>query len=123
VLTFNSRIILLHLPVEILVEIFSYLPSLSDVICHAAACRHLRLVYAENAKIFNEVAPRTFAYYQRARQLLADGGGPALGEMVSLFYLATMLRNWKIVQTAMAEFELHMQQKLHSEQADFLGIV
>ena len=80
------------------------------------ASRRLRLIYIENSKpIYDKLAPRTFSFHERARQLLADGGGPDLEERLSPFYLATMFRNWKIVKAAMAEFELQMKQGMKSK--------
>jgi F-box-like len=117
VLTSNNSMIF-RLPAEILILIFTYLPNLSDVISLAAASRHLRLIYTENAKpIYDMVASRTFPFHGRARQLLVDGGGPELEEGLSLFYVATMFRNWKIVKAAMAEFELQMKREMKSKQS------
>jgi hypothetical protein len=114
-LTFNNSY-LLHLPVEILIHIFSQLPNLSDAIALAATNHRLRLVYTENSKsIFDTLLPKSFAFHQLARQLLIDGGGPASGEAVSLFDLATMFRNLKIIKAAMAEFELHMKDDIQSK--------
>jgi hypothetical protein len=115
VLTFHIRIIL-RLPAEVLISIFTQLPNLFDVRSLAAASRHLRLVYTENAKpIYDEVAPRTFSFERRARQLLADGGGPDLGQRLALMNLATMFRNWRIVTTAMTRFELETKGNMKSK--------
>ena len=114
-LTFRNSIIL-RLPAEILILIFTHLPSLSDVISLAAASCHLRLTYTENAKpIYDMIAPRTFPFHERARQLLVDGGGPELVESLSLFHVATMFRNWNIVKAAMAEFEQEMTRNMKSQ--------
>jgi hypothetical protein len=105
-LTDHDRLLTL-LSTEILICVFTCLPSLSDVIYLVAASSRLRLVYTENLKqIYKILAPRVFPYHQLARQLLADGGGPELHEPLSPMHVATMLHNWMIVKASMAKFEV-----------------
>ncbi|KAF2673808.1 hypothetical protein BT63DRAFT_437417 [Microthyrium microscopicum] len=103
------------LPAEILIGIFTQLPSISDVISLAGTSRRLRHLYSDNAKpIYAAVGPRSFVFEQRARQLVVDGGGPGLNEGISLFYLASMGRNWQIIKRAMDEFEVQMKENIKS---------
>lgn len=82
----------------------------------AGTSRRLRHLYSDNAKpIYAAVGPRSFVFEQRARQLVVDGGGPALEESMSLFYLASMGRNWQIIKKAMDEFEVQMKENIKSK--------
>jgi hypothetical protein len=115
VLKYNDSGIL-HLPTEILVLIFTYLPKLSDAVCFAATSRYIRLIFNEYANsIYDPLASRTFSFHKHARQLLVDEGGPKFGEKMTLPNIAIMFRNWKIVEAAMAEFELQMSKDVTSK--------
>ncbi|THC93653.1 hypothetical protein EYZ11_006865 [Aspergillus tanneri] len=63
------------LPTEVIVSIFTALPSFSDVAWFAATGRRFHRVWTENAySIYQQIAPRTVPCRRHARILLADQG-------------------------------------------------
>lgn len=117
-LTSDKRHLLLF-PNEILVEIFTQLSSLLDAMALAASCRHLRTICTEHAKrISNTLVERTLPFHHNARKFLTAGGGPQAEERLSLLHLATLTRNWSIVEQDTDKFELQMH---HAAQVGILN--
>lgn len=85
------------LPPELLIHIFIHLSDLSDVLSLAATSCRLRLICSKNAtSTYNHVGPRIFPFRQ---------GGADLEDGLSLHDIAAMLRNWRIIEVAIPQFE------------------
>ena len=98
---------LLLIPVELLTKTFSLLPSLSDVLALAATCRRLRHIWTMNVTtIYSHVASRSIPCEREARRFLADQGRPATNyPTLSALDVICMLRNSRVVEKAMLQFE------------------
>ena len=98
---------LLSIPVELVTEIFSLLPSFFDILALAATCSRLRRIWTANVtSIYSQVASRSISCERYARRFLADQGGPAMNfPTLSARDVLCMLRNSCVLEKAIIEFE------------------
>ncbi|KAF2094387.1 hypothetical protein NA57DRAFT_60433 [Rhizodiscina lignyota] len=97
-----SGIRLTCLPAELLGHILFSLSSLSDVLSLAATCQRARVICDDNA---TSICRNIVIYYRQARQLLADQGGPKLEDRLLTHHVAMMLRNWRVIERSITQFE------------------
>jgi hypothetical protein len=75
--------LLLALPTELLVAVFSCSSSLSHVANLAGTCKHLNKIWKEHISyIFNQVGPTTIPCYEDLRVLLDNQGHLAMGAQI-----------------------------------------
>ena len=98
---------LLSIPVELMTEILSALPSFFDVLALAATCRQLRHIWTTNVtSIYSQVASRSVPCERYARRFLADHGGLATSfSTPSARDALCILRNSCVVEKAILKFE------------------
>ena len=107
---------LLSIPVELMTETFSVLPSFFDVLALAATCRRLRHIWTTNVtSIYSQVASRSIPCERYARRFLADQGGPATSfPTPSARDALCIVRNSCVVEKAILHFEGDVLCKINS---------
>lgn len=109
----------MSLPTELVIHVFCWLSTFSDVFNLAATCRRHQQIWTDNATfIYNHVAPRTIECRCHARDLLADRGGAAADSPVlSVRDVRRLVRNSRIVEKSIAQFNknivCHVRSKLY----------
>ena len=105
------------LPPEVAINIFSQLPSFSDVFNLSSVCHSLRYIWLENVNpIYNLVAPRCIEGENAARRLLADQGGSSPdAAAVSARDVMQMMRNRGILMKAISQFEREVVSRVTSK--------
>ncbi|KAJ5105831.1 hypothetical protein NUU61_003178 [Penicillium alfredii] len=94
-------------PVELLIEIFGFLPSFPTVFALAATCHQLRRIWLENAVvIYPHLAARSIPCETHARQFLADQDfSVGRSSQLSALGVRRMIRNAHIIEKAIQQFE------------------
>ena len=95
------------IPSELLIKIFSALPSFHDVFALAATCTAIHDLWLTNvASIYRRIAPRTIMRERYARKLLADQRRSFTTIIPQTTAdVAQLLQNAKVVEDAIAQFE------------------
>ena len=94
---------------ELITQIFSQLPTFSDVFALAATCHWLREVYSAHVPpIYDKIAPRNISCLCQARRFLHDQGGPAEEASLSTKDIRSLVRNSHMVERAILQFERYM---------------
>lgn len=107
----------LLLSTEIIVEIFSLLPSFTEVLALSSACARFRSVWIANVNhIFSHVSQRSIPCRPHALILLADQRGPSIDlSLLSTGDVHQIIRNARIVDQAVIQFEREIVCNVHSE--------
>ncbi|KAA8647681.1 uncharacterized protein ATNIH1004_006375 [Aspergillus tanneri] len=102
------------LPTEVIVSIFTALPSFSDVAWFAATGRRFHRVWTENAySIYQQIAPRTVPCRRHARILLADQGGPHPNAAnLSFPHVLRLIQNAAILERSAEDFNKHHRERV-----------
>ena len=104
------------IPAEVATNIFSQLPSFSDVFALSAACRPLRHFWLNSVnQIYNQVAPRSISCESAARRFLADQDGPGLGSPLSAKDVVRMVHNAGVIENAILQFEREIVSRVSSK--------
>ena len=91
---------------EIITEIFCQLPSFADVFALETTCTRFRYVWTTNVTpIYGRVAQRSIPCERHAHSFLADQGGPPLDGVLSAGDVVRMVRNTRVVENAILQFE------------------
>ncbi|THC93150.1 hypothetical protein EYZ11_007359 [Aspergillus tanneri] len=103
------------IPTEVIVSIFTALPSFSDVAWFAATGRRYHRVWNNYAYlIYQQIAPRTIPCRRHARVLLADQGGPhASVTNLSFPHVLQLIRNAAILDRSAKDFNKHHRQRVY----------
>lgn len=108
---------MLSLPSELIAHVFALLPSFSDALYLAAACRQLREVWVRHVgNIYASIAPRSILCEHHARRFLADSGGPPPESPLSRSdHVRSLLRHSRMVERAISEFERIVVPRIRGE--------
>ena len=104
------------LPPEVVINIYSQLPSFSDVFAVSAVCRRLRNTWLKNVTpIYDQIAPKCIECEQAARRFLVDQGGLSLESPMSATDVVRMSRNAIVVENAILQFEREIVSRVRSK--------
>ncbi len=94
------------LPSELVIEIICQLPSFPDIFALSTTCHQMRHIWISNVMlIYTHVTPRSIACHNQARKFLIDQGGPALDSPMSAKDVVYMVRNSRVVEKAIQQFD------------------
>ncbi|CAF9934846.1 MAG: hypothetical protein HETSPECPRED_009379 [Heterodermia speciosa] len=104
------------LPAELLILVYSRLPSFQDVFSLASTCHRLQDIWLKNiATIYKPVARAAIPCEKYARILLADQGGPSPeSEITTASDVARMIQNMQVVDQAIHQFESKIVSKVRA---------
>jgi hypothetical protein len=114
----------LSIPVELIVDIFSQLSSLDEVLSLAASCIRLRLAWHENpSQIYAAVGSGLISCEKHALQFLSDKKGTkVVASNISAKDVLSLLRNSRIIENAIPEFEKGVVTRVKSESSSALEV-
>ena len=112
----NRHPALLSIPPEVAVNIFSQLPSFSDVFALSAVCCRMRHLWLKNVNpIYDQIAPRSIPCERAARRFLVDQDGPGLGSPMTAKDVVRVVRNAGVIENGILQFEREIVSRVRSK--------
>ncbi|KAG8534352.1 uncharacterized protein KY384_001196 [Bacidia gigantensis] len=112
----GARPTLISLPSEITIQVICRLPRLADVLALSATCKHLRDIWSSNVtQIYDCLASKSIPCLQHARSFYADQEGLAVDDAMSTTGVARMMRNARIVEKAIVQFEREIVSRVKTD--------
>ncbi|KAI9666877.1 MAG: hypothetical protein M1831_001382 [Alyxoria varia] len=103
----TSRCLLLELPTELVINVFSNVHSFADAFNLSYVNKFLHSVWTEHDdQIFETLVPRCIPCKEYALQTLVDSTGQQLQDPLSSEQKTGLLKNLKVVEEARFEFEI-----------------
>lgn len=104
------------MPPEVMRNIFCQLPSFTDVFAlSAVCCRSRRVWFNEVNQIYKQIAPRSVLCERAARRFLTDQDGPDLESPMSAKDVVRMVRNARVIENAIRQFERQIVSRVRSK--------
>lgn len=102
------------MPPEVITKIFCQLPSFTDVFAFSAVCCHSRHTWFNNVnQIYNQIG--SIPCERAARRFLADQDGLGLEFPMSAKDVVRMVRNTRVIENAIRQFEREIVGRVKSK--------